>query len=477
MAAFALDSFERQAEAFRRSRAWREYHFQSGRRPGRGLLSLYDEDFADFTSTDFFLDLQAANEVEPRQLGVLTELLASAYVEGNTRERAARAGGLEARTSITFEDDELAWRTAPRLWTNIELVPRRHELAEIWRSTTRTELNPVLERWQEEVRGALVPLSGDEWLTFWAQQRGVDLGGTAKLAESLLRLSHDVYAHALGVYFGQLELPLDDAWSADADSAFRAPRFDVVFTETTRMPVLVRALRDLGIDLEAQTELSLEKAAGSDLRTIVIGAPDEVHVVVPFVGGWQDLARCLRGLGSAQHSVHTDRTLPFWQRELGDATPGLAYGLLLEGLVRDRVWLTERVEYAASDDFRVISTIAWLYRVRKLAALTLYEQRLWAAEPGTATAADFEEALSSQLHVRHFAVDYLLGLLNTPWSTLRSSVELRAECFAAQLRLWLKREFDEEWWRSGRASNFLKRELWRAGKRYTADELLGFMGF
>ncbi|MBV9169859.1 MAG: hypothetical protein JOZ81_07225, partial [Chloroflexi bacterium] len=280
MAAFALDSFERQAEAFRRSRAWREYQFQSGRRPGRGLLTLYDEDFADFTSTDFFLDLQAANEVEPRQLGVLTELLASAYVEGNTRERAARAGGLEARTSITFEDDELAWRTAPRLWTNIELVPRRHELAEIWRSTTRTELNPVLGRWQEEVRGALLRLSGDEWLTFWAQQRGVDLGGTAKLAESLLRLSHDVYAHALGVYFGQLELPLDDAWSADADWAFRAPRFDVVFTETTRMPVLVRALRDLGIGLEAQTELSLEKAAGSDLRTIVIGAPDEVHVVV-----------------------------------------------------------------------------------------------------------------------------------------------------------------------------------------------------
>ncbi|MBV9168666.1 MAG: hypothetical protein JOZ81_01110, partial [Chloroflexi bacterium] len=347
----------------------------------------------------------------------------------------------------------------------------------VWRGIARDEFNPVLDRWHEQLRAALLPLTGDSWLDFWADKHGLDLSATARLAETVLKMSEDVYVHALGVYFAQLELPLEDAWTADADWAFRAPRFDPVFGEANRMPVLVRTMRDLGIDLEAQTELTLEKAAGSDLRTIVIGAPDEVHVVVPFVGGWQDLARCLRGLGCAQHSVHTDRTLPFWQRELGDATPGLAYGLLLEGLVRDRVWLTERVEYAASDDFRVISTIAWLYRVRKLAALTLYEQRLWAAEPGTATAADFEEALSSHLHVRHFADDYLLGLLNTPWSTLRSSVELRAECFAAQLRLWLKREFDEEWWRSGRAANFLKRELWRAGKRYTADELLGFMGF
>jgi hypothetical protein len=477
VSAFGVESLERPAEAFSRSRAWREYQFQVGLRPGRGLLTLYDEDFADFTSTDFYLDVQGANDVQPRQLAAVVELLASAYIEGNTRERAARAGGLEARSRVSFEEHELGWREAPASWTNIEQVPRRHELAETWRTMLRQELSPVLERWHEQLRSALQPLSNQDWLTFWADKRAIDLGTTAKLAETMLKLSEDVYAHALGVYFGQLELPIDDAWTADADWAFRASRFDEVFSEQARMPLLVRAMRDLGIDLESQAGLTLEYAAGTGVRCISVGVPEEVHVLVPLVGGWRDFASSLRALGSAQHAVHTDRTLPFWQRQLGDETSTLAYGLLLEGLVRDRVWLTERLEYGASEDFRVISTLAWLYRVRKLAALTAYEQRLWTEEPGTSLAAEFEASLSGSLHVRHFADEYLLGMRNAPWSTLRAAIKLHAEVFAAQLRMWLKREFDEEWWRSGRAATFVKTELWRAGRRYSADELLGFMGF
>ena len=65
--AFALDSFERQAEAFLRARAWREWNFLSGQRPGRGLITLYDQDFPSFTSTDLWNDLQAASPEEPGQ--------------------------------------------------------------------------------------------------------------------------------------------------------------------------------------------------------------------------------------------------------------------------------------------------------------------------------------------------------------------------------------------------------------------------
>ena len=85
--------------------------------------------------------------------------------------------------------------------------------------------------------------------------------------------------------------------------------------------------------------------------------------------------------------------------------------------------------------------------------------------------------MSGALHVRHFPDTYLLPLRNAPWSTLGATVRLRAELFAAHLRLFLKREFDEEWWRSGRAATFISGELWRTGRRHTADELLGFMGF
>ena len=58
-----------------------------------------------------------------------------------------------------------------------------------------------------------------------------------------------------------------------------------------------------------------------------------------------------------------------------------------------------------------------------------------------------------------------------------SAVWVRAEVFAAQVRAYLRREFDEEWWRSARAARFINEELWQPGTRHTAEELLGFMGF
>jgi hypothetical protein len=205
--------------------------------------------------------------------------------------------------------------------------------------------------------------------------------------------------------------------------------------------------------------------------------PQDVRVLLRRVGGWQDFGRTLRGLGMAEHLAHADASLRVWERWLGDETPTFGYGFLLEGLLRDKTWLLSRLEYEASDDFRVITHLGWLYRVRRAAAGAMYEQRVWQAEPGGSLAADYEESLSTATRVRHFADTYLQVLLGAPWSTLRQATLLRAELFAAQLRLFLQREFDEEWWRSNRAARFLKDELWRPGRRYSAEELLGFMGY
>jgi hypothetical protein len=116
-------------------------------------------------------------------------------------------------------------------------------------------------------------------------------------------------------------------------------------------------------------------------------------------------------------------------------------------------------------------------RVRRFAALAAYEQRLWQAEPGGSMTADFEESMSLATRTRNFGDEYLTVVMGSPWSTLDSALHLRAEVFAAQLRDFLKREFDEEWWRSNRAARFIKDELWRPGRRHSAEELLGFMGF
>jgi hypothetical protein len=473
----ALESFETVAEAFVRARAWREHQFLSGNRPGRGLNSLYETDFPDLTSTDLWADVQAATPEDPRQLVRLSALLAGANLEGHTRELSASVSRVHAGASVPLDDETIAWRQAAARWPLLGDVPRRHALEDAWRGVVQSELNPTLERWQEALRTNLRPLGSEDWLGFWSQLLGIDPTAVGRMAQSVLDQSTEVYGHALGVYLGQLDLPIDDVWTSDVDWAFRAPRFDAVFPERLRMPTCIRVLRDLGIELEQQLNVRIEPWPDAGLACLPLEVPADVRVLVRLIGGWQDYARTLRGLGMAEHLATADASLRVWERWLGDASPTQGYGYLLEGLLRDRSWLAHRLEYAASDDFRVIAHLAWLLRVRRVAAMALYEQRLWQAEPGASMAADYEESLSATTRVRHFGDEYLCTLLGSPWSVLGSAVQLRAEVFAAQLRLFLKREFDEEWWRAGRAARFLKDELWRPGRRYSADELLGFMGF
>ena len=477
MPGFALDVFEPRAEGFARARAWREHRFLTRQRPGRGLVTLYDEDFPDFTSTDMWADLQAATPEDPRQHARLSALLAAANLEGNTRELAVRATRTHASASVSFEEEEVAWRAAPSRWPLLNEVSRRHELEDGWRGVFRSDLTPTLERWHEALRGQLHPLGADDWLQFWSRLRGVDLDSVSKLAHTLLDSTADIYGHSLAVYLGQLNLPIDDVWTSDVDWAFRAPRFDALFVERNRMPLLIRALRDLEVELPEQTSVQFDYDAEPGVACLPVEIPLEVHVALRLEGGWLDYARSLRGLGMAEHLAYADPTLRVWERWLGDDAPTIGYGLLLESLMRDRTWLTSRLDYTASDDFRVIAHLERLYRLREIAALALFDQRLWQAEPGASMAADYEEALSTATRVRHFSDTYLAHLMDSPWSALRPAMLLRAEVFAAQLRQFLRREFDDEWWHFGRAARFLKDELWRPGRRHTAEELLGFMGY
>ncbi|MBV8950500.1 MAG: hypothetical protein JOZ99_06475, partial [Actinobacteria bacterium] len=278
MPGLALERFESRAEAFLQARAWREHQFKTGMRPGRGLISLYETDFPDFTSKDLWDDLQAATPEDPRQRARLAWLLAAAHIEGVTRDLSARLTRIEASAVVSFEDETLAWRDVPGRWPLIAEVPRRHELEDAWRSVWGADLTPVLERWHEALRGAVTELGGDDWLEFWSGLSGPDAATAQTIAESVLNQTADVYGNGLGVFLGQLDLPIDDAWRSDVDFAFRAPRFDTPFMDRTRMPTLIRAMRDLGIELQEQTNVRLEPGWDVGSACLPLEVPSDVRL-------------------------------------------------------------------------------------------------------------------------------------------------------------------------------------------------------
>ena len=84
----------------------------------------------------------------------------------------------------------------------------------------------------------------------------------------------------------------------------------------------------------------------------------------------------------------------------------------------------------------------------------------------------YADLFTEHLRVRYFPEEYLADVDDAFYS----AQYLRAWTFEVQLREYLKREFDEEWFHAPRAGRFL-RDLWRDGQKYTADELVKFMGY
>ncbi len=478
MGTFALDRFEQQVDAFARARARRGWEHATGLRRDLGLATLYEYDFPSFTSFELYADLHEASIEDAQRKAFLQELLTAALLEGHTRDRAERAARFQTTATLPAEKEAVGWRAAPARWSAAADVSTRHRLEAGWRAQLGQGLNAQLQPWREELLGLLPRLGLARWSDTWATPEEVE--ATRSAAQALLDGSAQLYRHTLGVYFAQLDLPLDDAWQADADWAFRAPRLDGWFPHRSLMPVVSRTLRDLGVDFSAQPGLRVDldarpgKAGGA--HVVPLDVPREVGVSYQLVGGYQDYAALLFAVGQAQHCLHTDSTLPAAYRWLGDDATTVGYGRLLEALTREPRWLSTHLAVAPLHDYLVISHLAWLHRLRRTAAMALYEQRLWQPEAG-GLAGDFVETMSAALALRCFPEPYLSPVRSGPWQPLRAATELRGEVFAAQVRAYLRREYDEEWFRHPRAGRFLAQELWRPGRRHGVRELLGYMGY
>jgi hypothetical protein len=483
VAGFAVEAFERQAEAYLQSRSWRQLQVLAGNRLDLGLGQLYYEDFADLTSYDHFADLRGAEVENLRQHHHLVALAAAALLEARTVSLAERAVLFESGDELSADGSDVRWRLAPERWRLLAETSQRHDLQDAWLRHLETGASPVLDRWQADLLDlAARRLAVDDLVSFWDEQRELQLSDLNRQAVTLLETSAELFGHVLGTYLGQFELPIDDVWRCDVDWAFRAAQFDAYFPSLRLMPVVVGTLHDLGIDLEAQSGLHLDLAArdakAGGVHCVSIGVPEEVHVLLRPIGGHTDYQRLLRGIGMAQHTLCTDRTLPFSQRRLGDASVTLASGLLLERLTFQPEWLAERLDFSGHEDYRIVAHLAWLARVRAAAAELEFEHGLWRGGPEAGgLSGDYQDAMSRALRLRPFGGERYALLLGAPWSTLSSATWLRAELFAAQAVAYLRREFDSEWWQSPRAARFIVQELWRPGRRHTAEELLAFMGY
>jgi hypothetical protein len=469
--------FEREADALLSAITRARYLAASGRRPTLVVSPAYER-YPDVWSLDTFEQL--LDGVDDERVGIgLQRFVQEQFVAGATTRYEEQLVATERALTVEWAGDVLPWRYAQQLVTLEPERGPRHELDEQLRVASgplqRLRLDRMLASRTQMDRVGQYDQPTDD-LGFWANVRGVAVEDVSRLAEWLLDETSEVYLDALRDQLIHHRLDEGDTWEVDLEWLFRGEEYDRIYASHRLMPTLSRALWDLGIRLQDQSNVHLdlddlpEKTARSSC--FPIGVPDETVVMLAPRGGVADYVSLLELLGRAECHAHADRTQPLVYRRLGDQAVVEGYGLLLGGLVGRTEWLTLRLEADATRDAVRLRAFERLYRLRKAAATHLYEVELRKAEEPDALENEYVDRLAEALAIRPFA-DRFLEPADDAWAGAR---HLRAAIFGCQLGKFLEQEIDEEWYRSARAGRFLI-DRWREGQRYTAEELARFLGF
>jgi hypothetical protein len=301
---------------------------------------------------------------------------------------------------------------------------------------------------------------------------GIDLGALAQQTEAFLAATEDEYEAKVEPPLGvQLGLGFDELSRADLPAFFRAPSLDGLFPAEQLLPMFEATLAGLGLDggSPGNVILDAEPRPKKSPRAFCapVRVPEEVYLVLTRVGGREDYETLLHEAGHAEHFSHVDPGLPVEHRYLGDNSVTEGYAFLFQHLTEDHVWLERRLGIADPEPIVAFARASKLVFLRRYCAKLAYELELQG--DGAVDGLDqlYARRLSDAVHVDWPAATWLSDV--DPFFYV--AAYLRAWALETHLRRELRERFGELWFDDPGAGEML-RELWSAGQRERADELL-----
>jgi hypothetical protein len=471
-----LDEYRREAELFLEEIA-REYYLQgAGHKPDLEIEPIYERHEALFGPAAVERVGEArrvADGEEETRLRYLHQFALDGHLGAVTRALEARLAELEASLEIEVGGEAISYRMAPVVQANEPDAERRAEIEAARNATLAERLNPLHLEALQSVHAACSELGWPSYLDAYSDVRALDLRA---LADELDRFAEATEAAYAGIVDPELErtvgLRLAELRRSDLVRFFRAAHLDVLFPGERMVPALRETLAGLGIDLEAQSNVTLdtETRPTKSPRAFcsVPRVPEEVYLVMPPVGGRQDYAALFHEAGHAEHYGCTDAELAFEFRHLGDNSVTESYAFLLEGLTASKAWLERVLGADGAQAPMEHARASRLVFLRRYSAKIAYEVELHAPD---ADLTAMPERYSALLGAR-VGVDW-------PRETWLSDVDsafyvacyLRAWALEVDWRADLTERFGADWVASREAGTWLK-GLWAGGQRLEADRLL-----
>ncbi len=384
---------------------------------------------------------------------------------------AQREVGLE----IEVDGERIGFRASSVAQANEPDRERRARIETARLQATAEQLNPLHREALEQVHSLTRALGWPSYRALCEQLTGIDLAALERQTAAFIEATENHYGEVLdpelrrGIGIGLAELRRSDLpWffrSADADALFPAERLVSSLRET---------LAGLGIDLEAQANVTLdvEPRSKKSPRAFCspVRVPGEIYLVVPPVGGRDDYFALFHEGGHAEHFAWVDPQLPFEFRHLGDNSVTEGFAFLFDHLIEDPVWLRTRLGVDDHDGLAGRVRAQRLVFIRRYAAKLTYELELHGSErpPDAELAELYARLLSAAVRVPWPSTTYLVDV--DPGFYVANY--LRAWALETHLRATLSERFGSAWFTEPAAGELLK-SLWRQGQRLDADELLG----
>lgn len=484
------------------------YNYHTGVTPELRLTPLRDR-YADLRTLSAVDELTRAREDISPQFETERAALAALL-------RAAQLGYAEAQAADVTRELALCQASTPFDWNGASLDPddvpdalalepdaaRRRELSARWFDALRA-CNDLRAARLDTLREAARALNFNSYFVFLS---GIDaetaLASLSAAADNFLSRTASIYNSTLFEWSAR-HLPADSARApVYADSLFllRLSHLDPFFPASELRTTYEATMRDLGIRVGQQHNLSIETAAqqpdeaaarrpeNARAAYYALNPPEDVRLVHGNEGGASLYQNFFAAAGGAQSFAWVSRDLASRYPELVHAPeePTRAgFQLLFADLLADSSWLAAHRNVRPESASEIARSFAFveLHRTRRACVRLRQQQVLDQADDpradqlaeGYTTA--YEEALSFRTHPSLYLRDLISDRAaeTRECARLPPSVYLRARLFSTALGEYFRTRYGRRWWAARRAADELI-DLWNTGSRYTLEELASLAG-
>ena len=460
-----VGDYRTQAEAFLTALDREYYQHFAGLKDDFEIERIYAEHAGLFSR-------EAVDSMREGDSPELLRFAAEGYVEQAVKEQAAELARLEASLEVEIAGESYPYRQAAVMQANERDADRRRAIEDARNDLVDTRFNPLLREVFNRSRELVRELGWPSVRAMKEELSGIDLGALATQTEAFLAATESSYEETVEPRLrAEIGIGFDELERADLAAFFRAPSLDGMFPPEQLLATFEETLAGLGLQNggPGNVIVDAEPRPNKTPRAFCapVRVPEEVYLVLTRIGGREDYETLMHEAGHAEHFSHVDPGLPVEHRFLGDNSVTEGFAFLFQHLTEDPAWLERRLGVADPEPVVEQARASKLIFLRRYSAKLAYELELQGEGDVDGLDELYARRLSEAVHVDWPRANWL----NDVDPFFYCAAYLRAWALETHLRRELQERFGELWFEDPGAGALL-RELWSAGQREPAHELL-----